>query len=182
MTIVITLPHFFGGEAERIAQLLHRGDVDLMHLRKPHCTKDELEALIRAIPKELYSRLVLHDHHALAVDYQLRGVHLNGRNSVPPQGWNGAISISCHSLTELAERKRLPYTYLSLSPIFDCISKEDYHAAFTKEELMRARGEGLIDQRVMALGGVTFDKLPLVRQMGFGGGMILGDAWRSLQP
>ena len=31
---------------------------------------------------------------------------------------------------------------------------------------------------VMALGGVTFDKLDAVRQMGFGGGMILGDAWR----
>jgi len=51
MTIVITLPHFFDGEAERIAQLLRRGDIDLIHLRKPQANRDELEALIRAIPE-----------------------------------------------------------------------------------------------------------------------------------
>jgi len=30
----------------------------------------------------------------------------------------------------------------------------------------------------MALGGVTFDKINDVLKMGFGGGMILGDAWK----
>ena len=35
MTIVITLPTFFPEEAERIVQLLQRGDVDLIHIRKP---------------------------------------------------------------------------------------------------------------------------------------------------
>ena len=56
MTIVITLPHFFDGEAERIVQLLRRGDIDLIHLRKPQATRQELEALIRAIPAELHQR------------------------------------------------------------------------------------------------------------------------------
>ena len=32
--------------------------------------------------------------------------------------------------------------------------------------------------RVMALGGVTFARVDEVLQMGFGGAMILGDAWR----
>ena len=117
MTIVITLPHFFDGEAERIAQLLRRGDIVLIHLRKPQANRDELEALIRAIPEELHQRLVLHDHHTLALSYQLRGIHLNSRNPVPPDGWKGQLSISCHSIEELAEKKRQPFTYLSLSPI-----------------------------------------------------------------
>jgi thiamine-phosphate pyrophosphorylase len=30
----------------------------------------------------------------------------------------------------------------------------------------------------MALGGVTFSKIEKVKQMGFGGAMILGDAWK----
>lgn len=178
MTIVITLPHFFDGEAERIVQLLRRGDVDVVHLRKPLSVREEMEALIRAIPADLHGRLVVHDHHELAKPYALRGIHLNGRHPEAPEGYKGQLSVSCHSLAELAERKRLPFAYLSLSPIFDSISKEGYRAAFTAEELERARREGIIDHRVMALGGVTFDKLELVRQMGFGGGMILGDAWR----
>ena len=178
MTIVITLPHFFDGEAERIVQLLRRGDIDLIHLRKPQATRQELEALIRAIPAELHQRLVLHDHHTLALTYPLRGIHLNSRNPLPPEGWKGQLSISCHSIEELAEKKCHPFTSLSLSPIFDSISKQGYHSAFTAEDIARAHKEGIIDHRVMALGGITFDKLPLIKQMGFGGAMILGDAWK----
>ena len=81
MTIVITLPHFFDGEAERIAQLLCRGDVDVVHLRKPEAARQEMEALIRAIPADLHGRLVVHDHHELAITYALRGIHLSWRSA-----------------------------------------------------------------------------------------------------
>jgi thiamine-phosphate pyrophosphorylase len=67
---------------------------------------------------------------------------------------------------------------MSLSPIFDSISKPGYNSAFTAEQIAEARRQGLIDERVMALGGVTFDKIDDVLKMGFGGAMILGDAWK----
>ncbi len=67
---------------------------------------------------------------------------------------------------------------MSLSPIFDSISKQGYRAAFTSAQLEEARRRGIIDKRVMALGGVTFDRVKEVLEMGFGGAMILGDAWR----
>ena len=38
--------------------------------------------------------------------------------------------------------------------------------------------EGIIDNKVLALGGVTFDKVEEVLNLGFGGAMILGDAWK----
>lgn len=178
MTIVITRPDFFVGEAERIVQLLQRGDVDLVHIRKPDSTVDETEALIAALPAAFYDRLVLHDHHELALCYSLHGIHLNRRNPKLPTGWRGAVSISCHSIAELAACKAQPYAYMSLSPIFDSISKIGYRAAFTTTELAEARSQGIIDQRVMALGGVTFSRVNEVKQMGFGGAMILGDAWK----
>ena len=163
MIIVITQPFFFEGEAERIAQLLSSGTADIVHIRKP---------LDRA------ERLVLHDCFKLAVKYNLRGIHLNSRNAQPPEGYKGAVSISCHSLDFLAECRRKPYVYMSLSPIFDSISKPGYNSAFTAGQIAEARRQGLIDERVMALGGVTFDKIDDVLKMGFGGAMILGDAWK----
>ena len=178
MIIVITRPEFFVGEAARIAELLTSGTADLVHLRKPSSTSDEMELLLRQLPPVLYDRLVLHDHFDLAVRYGLRGVHLNRRNPQPPMGWEGSVSISCHSLAELAECRCQPYAYMSLSPVFDSISKQGYRAAFTKDQLDEARQQGLIDQRVMALGGMTFNRVKEVLQMGFGGAMILGDAWK----
>ena len=178
MIIVITRPDFFEGEAEKIAQLLQSGRADLVHIRKPRASQSEVEQLLFSIPSELYSRLVLHDHHSLAIKYGLRGVHLNSRNTEPPAGWSGAVSISCHTLSELSECRRKPYAYMSLSPIFDSISKRGYRSAFSADDIAAARSQGLIDERVMALGGITFDRISEVTKMGFGGAMILGDAWK----
>ena len=160
MIIVITQPYFFQGEAERIVQLLSGGAADIVHIRKPLLdNQTQLERLIETLPSELYGRLVLHDCHQLALKYGLRGVHLNSRNPLPPDGFTGAVSISCHSLAELAVARKKPYAYMSLSPIFDSISKPGYHSAFTAQQIAEARQQGLIDHRVMALGGVTFNQL-----------------------
>lgn len=178
MTIVITLPHFFPGEAALIAQML-MGQVALIHIRKPQASAEEVERLIKEIPTWCRNHLVLHDHHELALKYHLFGIHLNSRNPLPPVGWTGSISRSCHSLAEVKEWKP-KCDYVSLSPIYDSISKQGYHAAFTKDELSEAHRQGIIDEKVMALGGVTFGKIDEVMAMGFGGGMILGDAWKNV--
>ena len=177
MTIVITLPHFFDGEAGQIVQLLHSA-VDLVHIRKPQASLHEVERLICQIPGEYRNRLVLHDHHQLAAKYQLHGIHLNSRNPLSPSGWQGSVSRSCHSLEEVKEWKA-KCDYVSLSPVFDSISKQGYRAAFTTSQLAQARAQGIIDHKVLALGGVTFSRLDEVLRMGFGGAMILGDAWKG---
>lgn len=71
--------------------------------------------------------------------------------------------------------------YVSLSPIFDSISKKGYKAAFTVKQIDEARKQGVIDHRVLALGGVTFNKIDDVLRMGFGGVMIMGDAWKNMK-
>lgn len=179
MTIVITRPEFFDGEAEAIVRLFDERQIDRLHLRKPNATAEAVEQLLLQLPDRLYPLITIHDHYALAERYRLGGIHLTSRNPVAPEGWQGLISTSCHSLDELAIRRQQRFSYLTLSPIFDSISKAGYLAAFTTEQLQEAHDDGLIDERVLALGGVTFGRLPEVRALGFGGGMILGDAWKT---
>lgn len=152
-----------------------------LHLRKPGSTIENCRSLLREIPSCYHSRIVLHDHFALTNEFSLFGVHLNSRNPEPPAGWHGSVSRSCHSIEEVARYKD-KLSYLTLSPIFDSISKQGYNAAFTEEELSKARADGIIDPKVYALGGVTFERLDEVSQMGFGGGVILGDAWKESLP
>lgn len=192
MVIIITLPEFFEGEAEIITQFLLEGQADMIHLRKPSSTAEELEGLIKQIPEEWHSRLVTHDHHHLAEQYSLHGIHLNGRNPEIPSGFQYSsiqrgyiikgnctlsVSRSCHSFEEVKDWKDR-CCYVSLSPIYDSISKKGYHSAFTVADLRHAHEEGIIDERVLALGGVTFDKIDEILDLGFGGGMILGEAWK----
>lgn len=179
MIIVITLPTFIDNEADAIVAQFEQRGIDYLHLRKPQASEEEVESLLRQIPARYYPLITIHDFQSLAVKYGLGGIHLTGRHpEVEVEGWEGRVSTSCHSVEELARRKGEGFTYLSLSPIFDSISKQGYNAAFTQQQLEEARRQNIIDQKVLALGGVTFDRLPEVLSMGFGGAMILGDAWK----
>jgi hypothetical protein len=47
----------------------------------------------------------------------------------------------------------------------------------TPEELKAASKHGIIDKRVIALGGITTDNIRTIKKYGFGGAAILGDIW-----
>ena len=175
--IVITRPDFFDEEALWITSLLQVGNF-ILHLRKPSATLQEVEKLLNDIPKPYHSHIVLHDHFELASRYDLHGVHLNGRNPKAPVGYTGHISRSCHTLQEVIEWKP-KCSYVTLSPIFDSISKEGYESAFTWQQLQDAHYQGVIDQQVIALGGVTMNNIRQLRTIDFGGCAVLGTIWQA---
>lgn len=176
--IVITSPGFLQGEADFIDRLFGHG-LDRLHLRKPGADIGECRRLLDGISREWLPRIVVHDNFGLCREYGLGGVHLNGRNPMAPPNHEGSVSRSCHSLEEISRYKG-ECDYLMLSPIFNSISKQGYMAAFEPEQLAAARDSGLIDSRVMALGGVTLENIPRVRELGFGGVAILGDVWQRM--
>lgn len=183
-TLIITRLDYFEGETTLVNELFRLG-MERLHLRKPSSTKEEMAEWIDQIDLPFRHLIVLHDHHELAQRFEVGGIHLNSRNPEPPQ-WaidlqkegHFTLSRSCHSLAEI--RQHLPHCdYLFLSPIYDSISKEGYGAAFSREELFEANAQGLLKEKVYALGGVSLEHLPEVQSMGFAGAAILGDLWRK---
>lgn len=172
--IVITTPHFFEGESLMLSALFREG-MEKLHLRKPRSDKEELRALLEALPPEYHSRIVVHDHFSLASEYQLAGIHLNSRNHTIPEGFKGSVSRSCHSLQEVEDNRQLDYVFLS--PIFPSISKEGYGSNFSTEVLRDAASQGIINEKVVALGGLCEQTIPMIRDLGFGGMAILGALW-----
>lgn len=159
-------------EALREAGLTH------LHLRKPHWNEARMAACLESLSPALRACVRLHDHHVLAARYRLGGIHLNARHPSPPQGYSGNVSRSCHTLEEV-ECHKGACEYVFLSPIFASISKRGYEAAFTPGTLRAAAESGLIDARVVAMGGVTPDRLPLLQPLGFGGAAVLGALWQA---
>lgn len=175
--IVLTSPDFLPDEVQALTALLAHG-LDRLHLRKPDCTEAQLEALIRQLPAQYYDRISLHDHFSLQARYRLGGIHLNGRNPYAPEGFQGIVSRSCHSLEEVAHYAPLA-DYHFLSPIFDSISKQGYRSGFDMAQLRQAALEGIVTRKTIALGGVSADKLRQLHDIGFGGAAFLGDIWRG---
>ena len=176
--ITITPPDFISGEAIFIDNLFLQG-LDLLHIRKPDASLEAYKRLLLQIPKHWYSRIVLHEHFDLAEEFGLHGIHLHRRCSQIPDSFHRSISCSCHTLEEVKKQKDSK-DYVFLSPIFDSISKVGYHAAFSPTLLKQAAIENVIDEKVIALGGITANNIPLVKECHFGGVALLGDIWKRM--
>lgn len=172
--IVITYPDFFPGEGKIITRLFEEG-LQYLHLRKPGCPEEKIIQLIDAICPEFHNRIILHDCFNVADNYPIGGLHINRRNNHIPANFKGSLSRSCHSLQEIKESKGFDYVFLS--PIFDSISKEGYQSNFPIEVLKEASEKGVINEKVIALGGLDSTTIPLLKEIKFGGFAILGALW-----
>ena len=174
--IVVTTPTFFVEEDQILTALFEEG-LDILHLRKPETPAMYSERLLTLIPQKYHKRIVTHEHFYLQEEFGLMGIHLNRRNPTEPHDYSGHVSCTCRTLDELESKKRF-YDYLFLSPVFDSVSNPR-PAAFEPDELRQAKRDGLIDSKVMALGGIRLERLALLKDLGFGGAVIMGDLWNK---
>jgi thiamine-phosphate pyrophosphorylase len=172
--IVITTENFFEGETNTLNLLFDNG-LELVHLRKPKASETEMVHFIEQIHQKYHSRIVLHDHFSLANRFHLKGIHLNARNRNIPENFQGTVSRSCHILNELEQFSDLDYLFLS--PIFDSISKEGYTLRFSESLLYDFKSKDVINEKIIALGGINKDNIYKVKDYGFGGVAVLGALW-----
>ena len=172
LIIAITQPYAIDQEDAIIRHLLANG-IDIVHLRKPDADIDYCRDLLRRLTNSERMRIVVHDYHALYDEFALRGIHLNRTLSSYPLHYHGTSSRSCHSFEEVVIYKD-ECDYLFLSPIFDSISKRGYRSKFNHDDLLKASNSGIIDDKVIALGGVTPDKIDYLKSLNFGGVAMMG--------
>lgn len=170
--------------------LLANGLVQL-HIRKPSTPKYVLENLILNIDPQKHQNLIIHSHYDLLAKYDLKGIHFTKKylEKAHPLNVETLINTSrvksfslskpVHFLKEL-ESVEDYYEFVTLSPIFDSISKEGYRGK--KDELSNFRSIKRDGLNVYALGGITKDNIALVKEMGFDGAILLGAVWNSDDP
>lgn len=173
MRIAVTPPDIRIGEAAMITAVFDAG-WDYVHLRHPQALARDIKRIIEDIPQKYHSRLRLHGHFGLVYEFNLGGLHLNSRCPEPPAGYKGPCSRSCHKVSELTQYPQCDY--LTLSPVFDSVSKPGYQAAFTASQLHDLPAE----IRVVALGGVTPEHIHWISMQPFAGYAVLGYLWNAV--
>ena len=163
-----------------------------LHVRKPGWTRAELADYVQAIAPLHRARLVLHAHYDLVPALGLGGIHLTETARRAPglarllrRVGPGSVSASLHTLADVQQHRRR-YHYVTLSPIFNSISKEDYPSGFDLAQVQAvlhklAARPGYRPQ-VMALGGIEAANVARVREAGFAGAAVLGSIWQSPDP
>ncbi len=178
-TIIITTPSFFPKEVYYCNQLFDHG-LEILHVRKPEATKEELYHFLTQIDEPYRNRIVLHNHYSLIDELHLRGVHLTAKTKDTfqfPDTYQH-VSMSCHSFSEI-DALKTSLNYCFLSPIFDSISKQGYTGNFTLTALQSYLKT--TTQPVYALGGISDKNISKVIKIGFKGVALLGYIWGNPQ-
>jgi len=157
------------------------------HVRKPSWTAGELEAGLVALPVDWRPRLILHQHHPLVGKLGLGGRHDKDGGQAAPSG-PGAASRSCHDLASLRRHLGTPGSVL-FGPVFASLTKPGYGPAadFPWGELQALLGAATPPAapgpaRVLAIGGITAERLARCDQLGFDGAAVLGSVWGDPEP
>jgi thiamine-phosphate pyrophosphorylase len=187
MQIVVISPESKDPREVPAMKRFFEAGLERYHVRKPSWTSAELEAWLGGIPVEWRPRIVLHEHHALVEKLGLGGRHDKGFGNPPP----GALSRSCHDLPSLRQHLGA-YESILFGPVFPSLSKPGYGpaAGFPWYELWallrqtkRTGAPGA--QRpacVLAIGGVTVQRLFRCDEIGFDGAAVLGAVWSDPDP
>jgi thiamine-phosphate pyrophosphorylase len=165
--------------------------VQQLHLRKPNTPKYVLENLIVNIDPRQHSKIVIHHHYDLLDKYDLMGIHLTNKYL------DKAHSLNLHTVIQAAKIKNYTlsraihtleelklvdesYDFVSLSPVFDSISKQGYEGKVSQfVDFVSYKRTNL---SVYALGGITKENIKVCKEMGFDGAIALGTIWRNTEP
>ena len=172
---IMTKSTFFVEEDKILSSLFDEG-LDNLHLFKPESSPMYSERLLTLLPEDYYRKITVHDHFYLKQEYDLAGIHLDNPTDNLPDGYKGKFSRTCTDLSQLKEMKKKSQ-YVFLKNIFDCIEFKEEKSSFSLQQLELAAGNGLIDKKVYALGGMSLENIKIAKALGFGGVVICGDLW-----
>jgi thiamine-phosphate pyrophosphorylase len=164
---------FPGDEIERRRQLQEkireavRGGVDYIQLREKDLSTRELETLTQSAVRVIResggaTRLLINSRTDVAIACQADGVHLRSADLVPSdvrEIWSRSthgrpvISVSCHSIAEVARAKADGADFAVFAPVFE--KKDDTSQRIAGLDALREACQKGIP--VLALGGVTLD-------------------------
>ncbi len=177
MIVLITPEHTITNEINIITELFYVG-LKKLHVRKPHYTEKEIEAYLRRIPPLYHPYIHLHHHIAMAQGMQV-GIHVSYKDigKISSSFIPSSISCSTHQVNEfrVVDGK---CNYAFISPLFNSISKEGYLGDMSLLSSGHIKRKSLL----IALGGITQQHIPVVKQYQFDGIALLGAIWNQPNP
>jgi len=175
------------GEIGIIVNLFEKG-LETFHLRKNHYSKSKLKKFIKAIPKEYHSRIILHSHQILALQFNIKGVHFSTRQLDKGTYYNKVkfltkllgrkvtFSRGFDNLSDLITERKF-WDFVILNPVFDSVSDDPKATAFSGRAISSSLDQtGL---RVSGLGGVCIENLGMMKDFGFQEAILNSEIWTS---
>jgi thiamine-phosphate pyrophosphorylase len=183
MIILIAPENNIPNEIAILNQLFIEG-LEFYHFRKSEKNFEEHAAYLNQIDKKYHNRIVVHYHHELINDFNLKGIHFQEQKRIayidnPSKYFKNlnmygkTISSSFHE-PEALKACYFEFDYHLLSPVFSSISKKGYEG--------RGFDVNHINKTIVGVGGINTENIQETIKLGFKGIGVLGGVWNAENP
>ncbi|RXQ96095.1 thiamine phosphate synthase [Ancylomarina salipaludis] len=181
MTPIVITPEEILTDEVRLWEALFQSGLQRLHVRKPQASISDLRNMLNDLEKQYHSRVILHQHHILAEEFNLGGIHFKSvhqTDEYPIKRQNISRSRSCHTPLEVLNHYKT-HDYVFLSPIYNSISKQGYPSAFYPNEIQTLFQDHPEIKNCIALGGINKTNVQDCLDLGFMGCALLGSIWEG---
>lgn len=146
--------------------------IQLRAKRLPSGPLLELADEIVELCRECGARLIVNDRADVAAMAGASGVHIGQQDLVPAQarlclGASAIIGLSTHDYPQLVSGAREAVSYLAVGPVYETATKDTGYSAVGLQAVRRAAVvTRAADLPLVAIGGLTLDRAPAVREAG----------------
>jgi thiamine-phosphate pyrophosphorylase len=155
-----------GLEPFAVASACFRGGARILQLRAKACSSASFLALAEAVVSQAHTygaTVIVNDRADIARAAGAGGVHV-GQEDLPPVAVRGVfgaglIGLSTHDERQVDDALASEADYVAVGPIFQTGTKETGYTARGLDLVRYAAGRG---KPVVAIGGITLDRAPLV--------------------
>ncbi|PJJ09617.1 thiamine-phosphate pyrophosphorylase [Flavobacterium sp. 1] len=184
--IIITNPIPIANEISTIHSLFENG-LELLHIRKPDFSEEEMKSFLGKTKVVLRQQLVLHSHHQLAQAFGINRIHFTEKTRIETpeenlKNWKETgftVTASIHQMMDFEKLSNV-FDYAFFGPVFESISKQNYisNLDFKKELEQRKNNKTAL----VAVGGITSNNIKTALEYGFDDVALLGSIWNSSNP
>lgn len=186
--IVITASSSSDNELRVIRQMLDLG-LPTLHLRKPNLSTEGMKKYLDNFSSDHKKKIVIHSHHTLMWDYNLKGIHLTKAHRKRQfKAWfvqqflkvkrgDFTLSTSCSSLSSMANTYN-DFEYIMLTPVFT--QTQEHRPTYSKGTLdvILQKYPG----KIVARGGAKLESIEEAHKLGFVGIVFHNYVWKAEDP
>jgi len=180
--------HTSGRPLLEVVEQALQGGVDAVQLREKDLCARELIALagrLRTLCDRHGARLLINDRIDVALAVGAAGVHLPADSFAPSDarrllGPQALIGVSTHSLAQAQTAQLDGADFIVCGPTFDTPSKRGFGPPLGLEAL--AQITRTVQLPVLAIGGITADRIAAVRAAGAPGVAVIGAVLEAADP
>ena len=147
----------------------------------------EAEAVVATVRETADAAVVIiNDRADIAALAGADGVHV-GQDDLPPEaarvvvGERAIVGLSAHTAAQVADAARRPLSYVAVGPVFGTATKDTGYGPVGLD-LVRLAVRGAGGRPVVAIGGMTLERVAEVRAAGAASGAVISDLFASGDP